>query len=97
MSDETCPKPVYDHGGWRSHACGKPIKRRGLCGIHAAAEERVEKNNQARDRAKAEAQTVVDRLAAHGVRAWVNFDGTARISMTPEALADHLDAKEARP
>lgn len=41
MTDTTCPEIVHsrDRAGvlWR---CGKPIKRDGLCGTHAAAKER---------------------------------------------------------
>lgn len=38
MSDpEHCPELV--HGDWHSSVCGRPVKRDGLCGIHARAKE----------------------------------------------------------
>lgn len=93
MSAETCPADVYTQGAWTPHICGKPVKRRGLCGIHAGAQERIEKNDRARVEGKARSQLIVDRLAKHGVYAFATADGTARISMSAEALADLLDGE----
>lgn len=45
-----CQVSVYGHDRWaRSTTCGKPVKRDGMCGIHAAAKERRAKNDQQRD------------------------------------------------
>ena len=41
---EGCPQWTY-YGGSRAR-CGRPIKRSGMCGRHAAAAERVERNRQ---------------------------------------------------
>lgn len=47
--DETkpdrCREYVHNAGGWSSARCGKPVKRNGMCGVHAAAVERRAKNS----------------------------------------------------
>ncbi len=87
---DTCPALVASHGGWRHNPCGRPIKRDGLCGIHAAAKEKMRANDEAAQARTAEAQVIVDRLAAHGVSAYANRDG-CHITTSPKALADLLD------
>ena len=56
-TSETCPVDIWD--GWHSHPCRRPIKRNGKCGLHAAADERRERNEADR-KAKARER---DRLA----------------------------------
>lgn len=47
-----CPVIVSD--GWKSHACLRPIKRNGLCGIHASHEDRrLARQQEAEQRRKA--------------------------------------------
>lgn len=41
---DTCPVRVYGSHDFQGHRCGKPIKRNGKCGVHAAADERRERN-----------------------------------------------------
>lgn len=88
---ERCPREIWN--GFQSYGCGRPVKRDGLCGIHAAADDRVAKNRAARDDAKVEAQAIVDRLAVHDIPAYVSYDGTARLALSPEGLADLLDGR----
>ena len=47
--DDRCPRWTGDT--WHQRPCGRPVKRRGLCGIHAAADERAQANATARDAA----------------------------------------------
>ena len=44
---ETCPVTM-SIGVWTSRICGKPVKRDGLCGLHASAAERRKANSEAR-------------------------------------------------
>ena len=51
MNAQTCPEVVYSGGWGSSHKCGRPVKRDGLCGLHASAKERRERNDaERRDR-----------------------------------------------
>lgn len=86
----TCPAIAWN--GYSSYTCGKPIKRGLLCGAHAAAQERRQRNDAARAERKSEARAVVDRLAAHGVSAYVDYDGKPQVGLGAEGLADHLDS-----
>jgi hypothetical protein len=61
MSDETtagCPERTGET--WNRHPCGRPIKRNGMCGIHAAAKDRVEANARWRTE-RYEARVAADR------------------------------------
>lgn len=55
MSAEKCPVNVSDSArGWHPFPCNRPIKRDGMCGIHAAAVDRRQANATARaERTKA--------------------------------------------
>lgn len=88
---DTCPETVSNVNGFHFRECGRPVKRNGLCGIHAASKKR-ERNDAARLERKAAAQVIVDRLLAHGVRAYVAWDGNPEVSMGAADLADLLDA-----
>jgi hypothetical protein len=47
---DTTPRcPEITWSGYQSYVCGRPIKRNGKCGIHAAAAERRERNDRERD------------------------------------------------
>ena len=37
---EKCPERVHSPGTFSSHRCDRPVKRDGLCGIHAAAADK---------------------------------------------------------
>lgn len=89
---ETCPVDVWTPGWFQAHRCGRPIKRRGMCGVHAGAEERAEAKAAALAERKSEGQVIVDRLTGHGVSAYVDFRGAPRLGISPLGLADLLDA-----
>ena len=67
-AEKKCPKIIHDDGwGFHSHVCGRPVKRDGLCGMHAAAKERRERGDAARleeARARQNARTERDQVAA---------------------------------
>lgn len=89
---ETCKVEKWD--GWRSRACGRPVKRDGMCGIHAGAKERGERQRRAKEEAleqkRANSAVIVERLVRHGVSARVGFDGSVFLP-GPARLADELD------
>lgn len=92
---ETCPKESWD--GWRSFSCGRPVKRDGLCGVHAGAKDRVEKNAAKRASSRAEraavSEALVTRLARHGIKARVYpYNGSLDLP-SAATIADALDAK----
>lgn len=90
---ETCPKEVWN--GWNHRTCGRPVKRLGLCGLHASAIERAQRKEADRIAARGERATnsaaLVDRLARHGISARVRYDGALTLP-DAHALADELDA-----
>lgn len=94
MSAERCPEEMWD--GWHGHICGKPVKRRGLCGVHAAAVERKERNAADKEREKEERSATsaqwVERLARHGITANVGYDGHL-VMPGAAAIVAALDAK----
>lgn len=47
---ERCPVEQWE--GFTSWQCSRPVKRDGLCGIHAAAKERRQRNDQDRREAR---------------------------------------------
>jgi len=65
---ETCQ--VITGEAWSRHPCGRPVKRNGMCGIHAAAAERRAASDrrwrERFDRMKAEDQ---ERKRAEGIAA----------------------------
>lgn len=99
---ETCQTDTWN--GYRSYPCGRPVKRNGMCGIHAAALERRERNDErwrqefaAKEaraaEARAKAPIIAARLARHGIEVEPSrWDG--RIALPDaEALADILDQR----
>lgn len=46
--DETCQERVYAHPGsfGTPPVCGRPVKRDGLCAVHAAAKKLADRNNR---------------------------------------------------
>jgi len=80
MSDivATCRKDVWDRTGFSSHPCGRPIKRDGLCGIHAAAIDKMKAN----DKKHAEKRNASDnaRLGAEAALRDIGVDGHAEYS-----------------
>lgn len=98
MTDtERCPVDVWNN--YQAHTCGKPVKRDGLCGIHAAAKDRRERN------------AIASRQAAHGrkerasrIRTLLGLpDGLGTITSEygkdwfmcdPDALLDHLEGND---
>lgn len=103
-----CPALVSQPGrGVSVHQCSRKIARRGLCGLHASAEERAERKDQQRreDEALAKeqmtaAQARVDRLTeALGVRLTLvtstPYEGPQKFITSPTGTArislDDLD------
>lgn len=63
MTDATkCPAWAWD--GFHSSTCGRPVKRNGKCGIHAAAEERVARNLAEEEAARQERERLASELSA---------------------------------
>ena len=89
MSAETCPVETWDM--WSRRTCGRPVKRDGMCGLHAAARERKARNDEARAAARREAEDAAERdrvrLSKHGVGYQHRF--------TAAEVADILDARAA--
>jgi hypothetical protein len=61
MSD-TCPMSVHSGSVWHPRTCGKPIKRDGMCGVHAAARDRRNANDAERARRSEERRQKAFRL-----------------------------------
>lgn len=98
MSDEACQVWVFA-ATWDmvGHACGRPVKRNGKCGIHARADEVAAANARARaaERAKEEAElgqarSFVLRLEALGVPCIVDWRLRAVVLTDPAALVARL-------
>jgi hypothetical protein len=77
MTDQ-CQEQVSDGGRWPSfHTCGRPIKRDGLCGLHAAAKDRAAQRDRdmaakrdGQKRAKASAEAALTELGVKGRAAY---------------------------
>lgn len=79
ITEGQCPELVSD--GQRSvsfHRCGRPIKRNGLCGLHAAAKERRAKRDQEWQEARVEQE--VRRRTATEALSRLGVDGDAHYS-----------------
>lgn len=91
----TCRKDVWDRVGFRSSTCGRPIKRDGLCGIHAAAIDKMKANDKkhaeerkASGERQSAAQAVLDELGVEGAPEYSTFTSkyTGRVTVSIETL-----------
>jgi hypothetical protein len=95
-TSEVCPKHVWN--GYDFYDCGRPVKRNGLCGIHARAAD-VKKATQERyDRERQEwyAQREADRRAK-GLAAnlAVMLGNYLPVTFTSDADGVHLSVESA--
>lgn len=98
----TCLEFVSHPSGFGGRDCGRPVKRDGLCGVHAAAKERREKNDAARrtraartNESAREARDVALVFARAGYEAWGDSGGVHLETETAKRLALLIDTPEA--
>lgn len=91
----TCPRVVW--AGFDSHPCGRSIKRDGLCGIHAAADDRMRASEKksaekraASDDRQAAAQSALNELGIEGSPEYSTFtrEYTGRVVISVETLRE---------
>lgn len=93
MSAEGCPAIISHVGGWGSHRCAKPIKRDGLCGVHAAAKDKRERNDAERaekERSREALAVQIHELLGIELGAVYEEYGRDRFMADPHALIDAL-------
>lgn len=99
MTDDGCPEILRSGDAWsrRSYRCGKPIKRDGLCGVHAAAKDRRAKGDRERVEREQRAKVLADRVEAiTGVRPYVRWEyGALKLTCDAEKFVAALDALDA--
>lgn len=78
---DRCPVDVQDFGGFRFHLCGRPVKRNGMCGLHARVEEQRELRDReyreeyrANEELKLASERLCDQLSEAGFKATVHYD-----------------------
>lgn len=88
MPNETCPVRVQDIGtGWKE-LCGRPVKRNGMCGIHArSADLQTARKHEVQDKYQ-ELHRLQKQLALLNVKCRV--DGYRLVLTDAEGLVKRL-------
>jgi hypothetical protein len=62
MNEQTCPVQVPNQVPGGVHTCGRTVVRNGMCGMHAAAQERRETKSLSRQEQRANERKLVVKL-----------------------------------
>jgi hypothetical protein len=87
---ETCPETVWSGDSWngRRRPCGKPVKRDGLCGIHARSADLAKERERHRELEAAAADATAALARELSALSGLAFSATnfgSFVSLTPDA------------